>query len=230
MSERIARVPLDERRLWFLVITGATGLLIGAWVIAGTFVDRSEIAWIQAEWNGAMGHLRISLARLAEALVLAVVVVAPLSFAIRRVPRLEATITPLMLTLLAVPWVLLSAALNMMIHLRLDGGQMVLLAAVGGSAWFLGALAPRQQSLLARCGRVRYGVRTIVLMLIAAEMVSLTQGLGSQIRFYTLYWSPALLFLYGGLSAGVIAGTLLVGRLGGPWLVRGMERLAGPRD
>lgn len=230
MSHRIARLPFDERRLFYLAVTAGMGLLIGFWLIFGTVADRSEVAWIQAEWNAAMEHLRISLTRLIEALAVAVAVTVPLSLAVRRLPRLEATITPLMLTALAVPWVLLAAALNMMIHLRLDGGQMVLFAAMGGGAWILGALAPRQQSISARCGRVGYGMRTVVLMLIVAEMLALTQGLGSQIRFYTLYWSPALLFLYGGLSVCVIAGALVVGRFGGAGLVRAMERLAAPRD
>ncbi|MEX0386115.1 hypothetical protein [Spiribacter onubensis] len=230
MGHRIEHLPFVERRLWYLAVTAGLGLLIGLWIMFGTAADRSEIAWIQAEWKAAMGHLRISLTRLIEALALAVAVTAPLSLAVRRLPRLEATITPLMLTALAVPWVLLSAALNMMIHLRLDGGQMVLFAAMGGGAWILGALAPRQQSISARCRRMRYGMRTIVLMLIVAEMLALTQGLGSQIRFYTLYWSPTLLFLYGGLSVAVIAGALVVGRFGGGGLVRGMERLAAPRD
>ena len=219
---------LADRRFLYVAVTVAVGLCIGMWTITEVVGGRSELAWILAEWEAAVGHLSISLARLVEAVLIMLGFGIPLSIASRRLPGLEATITPMMLTLLAVPWVLLAAAVNMMIHLRLEADQMVLMAAVGGGAWLVGSLAPRQQSRSERRARAGYALRTVILMLIVAEMVSLSQGLGSQIRFYTLYWSPALLVLYGGLATALVAFTIAIGRLGTPWMIKGLEQFAGP--
>lgn len=215
-------------RLWYPTVTVAVVICIGGWAAIETLAGRSEIAWVLVEWNGAMRHLSISLGRLVEALLTALVFGIPLSVASRRLPGLEATITPILLTLLTVPWVLLAAAVNMMIHLRLESEQMVVMAALGGGAWLVGSLAPRQLSHSERLERARYALRTVILMLIVAEMISLTQGLGSQLRFYTLYWSPALLLLYGGLAAVLLGCTIAIGRLGSPGIIKGTERLAGP--
>jgi len=230
MDGKITRIAFYRKHPSYLIIAASASLLISISVITTMLADRSEFVWILAEWAAAMEHLRISLTRLIGALLVAVAVVAPLALTVRRLPRLEANITPLMLSLLAVPWVLLAAAINMMIHLQLNSSQMVLFAALGGGAWIFAGLAPRQQSLPARYKSVRFGIRTVVLMLLVAETLALTQGLGSQIRFYTLYWSPALLFLYGALSGSVIAAAILFGRLGGTGLVKGMERFAAPHD
>ncbi len=219
---------LADRRFFYGAVTVAVGLGIGVWTTAAIVGSPSELAWILAEWEAAMGHFSISLSRLVGAVLIMLGFGIPLSIASRRLPGLEATITPIMLTLLAVPWVLLAAAVNMMIHLRLEADQMVLMAAVGGGAWLVGSLAPRQQSRSERRARARYALRTIILMLIVAEMVSLSQGLGSQLRFYTLYWSPALLVLYGGLAAALVGFTIAIGRLGTPWVIKGLERFAGP--
>ncbi len=204
----------------------ATGLLVAAVLAAG--LPASARGWISAEWTTALGHLAASGRRLVWALTVMLVVALPLAGATRRWQRVETALTPWLLVALSVPWVLIAVALNMMVHLRFGAEGATWLAAAGGSAWLLGALAPRQQTRGARAERIRRAVRTVLLMLLAAELLALSQGLCTQVRFYVLYWSPAHLLLYGALTLVLLGGAAGLARLSAAPLIRGASRLAGP--
>ncbi|WP_435101469.1 hypothetical protein [Arhodomonas sp. AD133] len=228
-------MTIDAKRIaagrsWLPAILGIAAAVLVAWLVAAILGSGAGLAWINAEWPSATTHLRVSVSRLLEALVWAAVGALPLALAMRRWQRVETAVTPLLLTALAVPWVLVAVALNMMVHLRLDGQGTVVLAACGGGAWLVGGLAPRQRSPGARRQCVQRAVRTALFMLLTAEVLSLGQGLGSQIRFYVLYWSPALLLLYGGLAVVVIVGALMAGRLAARPLIAVAAMPAGRRD
>ncbi|MDZ7713084.1 MAG: hypothetical protein U5L06_08200 [Rhodovibrio sp.] len=210
-----------------LVIGLATALLVTVVLAAG--LPASARGWMAAEWTTALGHLVASGRRLAWALAAMLVVALPLAGAMRRWQRVETALTPWLLVALAVPWVLIAVALNMMVHLRFGAEGATWLAAAGGSAWLLGALGPRQQTRGARTERIRRALRAVLLMLLAAELLALSQGVGTQLRFYVLYWSPPHLLLYGALTLTLVGAAAGLARLSAPPLTRLAARLAGPR-
>lgn len=210
---------------WFAA--GALALLVAGALALG--LPASARGWIVAEWPNALGHLGASAGRLVWALAIALAAALPVAGAMRRSRGVETALTPWLLVALAVPWVLIAVALNMMVHLRFGSDGATWLAAAGGTAWLLGALGPRQQTPGARAERIRRAVRTVLLMLLAAELLALGQGVGTQLRFYVLYWSPPHLLLYGALTAGLLAAALGAGRVSARPLIRLAARLAGPR-
>lgn len=224
--------PRTVSQQWLLLsgLVSAFGIAILVAIVVGVLRDNKDLAWLNAEWTYAVHHLWVSLLRLIKALAAAALLAVPIAMAMRRWQRVETAVTPLLLTALAVPWVLIAVALNMILHLRLGGQGAVVLAACGGAAWLVGGLAPRQQTPGARRQCVQRAVRTALFMLLAAEVLSLGQGLGSQIRFYVLYWSPALLLLYGVLAVVVITSALMAGRLAARPLIAAAAMPAGRRD
>jgi ABC-type nitrate/sulfonate/bicarbonate transport system permease component len=85
---------LEDRRFLYGAVTVAVGLSIGVWITAEVVGSPSELAWILAEWEAAVGHFSISLSRLVEAVLIMLGFGIPLSITSRRLPGLEATITP----------------------------------------------------------------------------------------------------------------------------------------
>jgi ABC-type nitrate/sulfonate/bicarbonate transport system permease component len=222
---------LAERRrvhtsAW-VVLAGVTVALLGAALALG--LPASARGWIVAEWSSALAHLEASGLRLGWALAGALVVAGPVAVAMRRSRTVETALTPWLLVALAIPWVLIAVALNMMVHLRFGSDGATWLAAAGGAAWLLGALGPRQQTPGARATRIRTAARTVLAMLLAAELLGLSQGVGTQIRFYVLYWSPPHLLLYGALTGLLLITAVAAGRLSSRPLIRATARLAGPR-
>lgn len=200
-----------ERPAMIAATFGIAGTAAVAAVLISGILGDGGLAWIQSELPGAIGHLGHTTLRLLEAVAQAGAVAVPLAIAMRRWQRLETLLTPVLLVALSVPWVVITIALSMMIHLRPSADGAVILAALGCGSLLVGALAPRQQTRGARSGGVRRAVHKALWILVAVEILALSQGLGSQLRYYVLYWSPPLLLLYAGLLALVIAGTFGAG-------------------
>ena len=122
-----------------------------------------DFSWLPAEWPGAVQALLVTLGRLLLSLGLGLGGGALLAAVMRRSPRIEAFLTPWLLTLLAVPWVLILISLNLIPSLGVRDGTAITVAAIA-------ALASGAKQLAVRLASARTG--TVTLLLSALEVLA----------------------------------------------------------
>ncbi|THF88629.1 hypothetical protein E7T09_05420 [Deinococcus sp. KSM4-11] len=183
-----------------------------------TVLPALDFSWLPAEWPGAQQALVITLGRLLLSLGLGLGGGALLAGVMRRSPRVEAVMTPWLLTLLAIPWVLILIAMNLIPSLGVRGGTAITVAALssGVQVFALGrrTLEERRSAYLSRA--LWYAFVAVV----ASELLSRADGLGAKVRFFALYTEYSHLLFYVVLAALVALGFAAVGRLLGHLLPR----------
>ena len=183
-----------------------------------TVLPAFDFSWLPAEWPGAEQALVITLGRLLLSLGLGLGGGALLAGLMRRSPRVEAVMTPWLLTLLAIPWVLILIAMNLIPSLGVRGGTAITVAALscGVQVFALGrrTLEERRSAYMSRA--LWYAFVAIV----ASELLSRADGLGAKVRFFALYTEYSHLLFYVVLAALVALGFAAVGRLLGHLLPR----------
>ena len=177
-----------------------------------------DFSWLPAEWPGAVEALLVTLGRLLLSLGLGLGGVVLLAAVMRRSPRIEALLTPWLLTLLAVPWVLILIALNLIPSLGVRDSTAITVAALscGVQVFALGrrTLEERRSAYLSRA--LWYAFVAVV----ASELLSRTDGLGARVRFFALYTEVSHLLFYIVLAALVAVAFAVVGRALGRLLPR----------
>lgn len=160
-----------------------------------------DFSWLAAEWPGALTALGLTAGRLGLSLALGLGGGAALAWLMRRSPRAEALLTPWLLTLLAVPWGLLLVALNLIPTLGVRDSTALTVAALacGVQVFALGRrrLEEARGRYLSRALWYAFGA------VVAAEVLSRSDGLGARIRFFALYTEFSHLLFYLALAAAL---------------------------
>ncbi len=158
-----------------------------------------DFSWLGAEWPSAVQAVGVTVGRLGLSLALGLLGGALLAGVMRRSPRAEALLTPWLLTLLAVPWVLILVTMNLIPSLGVRDATAITIAALssGVQVFALGRrkLEERRTAYLSRALWYAFGA------VVAAELLSRTDGLGARIRFFALYTEPSHLLFYLTLAA-----------------------------
>lgn len=169
----------------------------------------AALAWFPAEWPNALSALGLTAGRLGLAAALGVLVGGGLAWLMRRSARLEATLTPWLLTLLAVPWALVLVTLNLVPSLGVRPWTAVTVAALAAAVqvFALGRriLEERRETYLNRA--LWYAFTAVV----ASELLARPDGLGGKIRFYALYTQYPQLVFYALLALALWAAFALLG-------------------
>lgn len=203
--------------------TVAGVVLLAALALA---VPADWLGWIRAERWTAVRHLETTLWRVGWALVAAWAAALPIAVAMRRSVAVETALTGWLLSAVAIPWVVAAIALNMMFYVQLKEWMLVALAAGPAALWILAALGRHMQAEGRRTALVRRGMRVLLGILAVSEILSRANGLGAELRFYVIYWSPAHLLLYVLLALALVAALEV---MAGP-LARLALRIARPRS
>ncbi|MCX7784323.1 MAG: hypothetical protein N2318_11860 [Meiothermus sp.] len=158
-------------------------------------------AWLAREWlaaHGALGleHLGYSLSRWLPPMLLGALLGAGLGWAMRRWAGLEAWLTPWLLSLLALPWLLIIPAVNIIPYLGLDERVLFGLVLLVQSVHLASALGRRKLPEQSRAAQLRRGFRLGWAVVVIGELFSRKSGLGAEFRFYTLYFSPEHLLFF----------------------------------
>jgi len=161
------------------------------------------MASYQTTLDKALFHLWISLGRFLPPLLLGLFLGLALAWLIRRRPVVETWLTPWLLSLQALPWLLIIPAVNIIPYIALDDRTIFLLITLILVIHLGSALGFRKQPDRSRSERVRYGFELALAALLIAELFSRKSGVGAELRFYALYWTPLQVVVFAALSVGL---------------------------
>ncbi|PYE53275.1 hypothetical protein [Deinococcus yavapaiensis] len=175
-----------------LLLAGVAALLLLAFY-------RSELQWVWEERQEILGAVRATTVRLASVIVIGLIVGVSLARLMRVSRRIEAKATPWVLAFLSVPWLLLMVAINLIPSLGLDetAATGLAVAAFAVQIWALG----RRKLEDSREVYVRRAFSYAFVAVMAGELLARTDGLGAQVRFFTLFSRFEHVLLYAALLA-----------------------------
>lgn len=179
------------------------GLVRSALGLAFLAVGGLVLAYYEGTLEKALFHLGVSLGRLVPPLLLGVSLGLVLAFLIRRSLAVEAMLTPWLLFLQSLPWLLIIPAVNIVPYIGLDERIIFLLIVLILIVYLGSALGPRKQPDRRRAERVKQGFNLAFFALFVAELFSRTSGVGAEFRFYALYFTPIQLMVYAALALGI---------------------------
>ncbi len=161
------------------------------------------LASYQTTLDKALFHLWVSLGRLFPPLLLGLFLGIALAWLIRRSPAVETQLTSWLLSLQALPWLLIIPSVNIIPYIALDERTIFLLVTLILVVQLGGALGFKKQPDRSRVQQVRYGFNLAFAALIVAELFSRKSGVGAEFRFYALYWTPPQVVVFAALAAGL---------------------------
>lgn len=174
--------------------------LIGLSVMLALVIFRE---WLGYSLGDAIHHLSVTLSRLIPPVIIGGVLGLGLSAMMRRNPHIESTLTPWLLSLLAIPWLLVIPAVNIIPYVGLSETTILVLATLILTIKVAAAYGRSKQPTQARGQLLRQGVRLVLATVLVAELFSRTNGVGSQLRYYALFWNPPHFVLYVVLAFGL---------------------------
>jgi hypothetical protein len=148
--------------------------------------------------NGGKGleHLGFSISRWLPPMLLGSGLGCSLGWAMRRYGGLEAWLTPWLLSLLALPWLLIIPAVNIIPYLGLDERVLFFMVTAIQTVYLSAAIGRRKLPDQTRIGLVQRGFRLGLLVVLIGELFSRKAGLGAEVRFYTLYFNLEFLLFF----------------------------------
>ncbi|MBO1436575.1 hypothetical protein [Meiothermus sp. CFH 77666] len=152
--------------------------------------------WLLAYGARGLAHLGFTLMRWLPPMLLGSMLGYGLGWAMRRWGGLEAWLTPWLLSLLALPWLLIIPAVNIIPYLGLDERVLFILVSLVQGVFLASALGRHKLPEATRAAQVRRGFRLGLLVVLVGELFSRKTGLGAEFRFYTLYFSPENLLFF----------------------------------
>ncbi len=170
-----------------------------------------NLAWLADELPSALQALGATVGRLSEALILGVGIGGVLAWLMRRSERTEALLTPFLLMALAVPWLLVLVAINLIPSLGIRDGTAIGIAATACAVqiFALGRSKLEEARSLYLYRALWYCFGAVIV----SELLARGDGLGAKLRFFALYTDYPHLFLYIFLIIAFWIGFSLLARL-----------------
>lgn len=167
--------------------------------------------WLQAEWPGLLTALGVTLTRLGLTLLCGLALGLGAALLMRVSTRLEGALTPWVLAVGALPWLLIMVTVNMVpnLGLRENGALLLSALALATPLFSLG----RRRLEVARAGLLRRALWSGCAAVMAGELLSRTDGVGAMIRYYALFTRPERLALYLGAALLIVLGYAALARL-----------------
>lgn len=168
------------------------------------------MSWLAAGWPDLLAALAASLTRLGLGVGFGLLLGLGLAALMRAGNRMEALLTPWVLALSAVPWLLIMLTLNMVPNLGLSEPNAALLAALATAMplWSLG----RHRLEQPRASYLRRALWSGFAAVMAGELLSRSDGIGAKIRFFALFTQYDRLALYIGVALLLALGFALLAR------------------
>ncbi len=165
------------------------------------FLPLGILAWLgrdflMANWGKGLEHLGFSLSRWLPPMLLGSGLGYSVGWAMRRFGGLEAWLTPWLLSLLALPWLLIIPAVNIIPYLGLDERVLFFLVALVQTIYLSAAIGRSKLPDQTRTALVQRGFRLGLLVVLLGELFSRKTGLGAEFRFYALYFSTEHLLFF----------------------------------
>jgi len=176
---------------WLLIPLVILALII----LALIFKEELFFAWLWLKVEAPMlkKQLYITLERFIKAFIVVNLAGISLGLAIRYLKWLEALLTHWLLSALAFPWLVIIMMINMMA--RLSNNLSLWLGVMAAIPSIAYAFRPLANPKMLKNGFLN-AYRMLFFAIAISEMLHSDSGIGSQIRFFFLFWNPSRLAAY----------------------------------
>lgn len=178
-----------SQRYWWFIFFAIALILVGIFYRQLGFLG----LWLKVESPWLVRELLVSLLRFGKALLYSGIIGVGIGLLLKSHQDIEGFLTPWVLSALALPWIAVIIILNLMAGLSETAALWISVAAAAPHIIY--AMRPLSSARSLAKGFLQ-AYRILFIAIATAEILGANSGIGSQIRFFFLFWNPARLIAY----------------------------------